>query len=131
MKKVNEAKSQSKSQSKFASIRISRETQKRLDRVLALTNKKTMGRKIRADQVLSLAVELIAEEHIKMLQGRSLTNEDRMEALRQKFIETRGAISKDQWLGFAMTAELSVFLNEQEAGIAHRDCAVGITTMAG
>jgi len=90
-----------------------------------------MGRKIRADQVLSLAVELVAEGHIKVLQERSLTNEDRMEALRQKFIETRGAISKDQWLGFAMNTEFSVFVNEQGANIAHRGFAEGVVAKVG
>ena len=88
--------------------------------LLATINKKKSGRKVKFEELFELAVGLVAEEHVKVLQERSLTNEDRLEELRQKYIETRGPISKDQWLGFAMSAEFPLFLNEHTS---HKDVA--------
>lgn len=41
----------------------------------------------------------------------SLSNEDRKEILRQKYIEHRGPISKDEFTGFMMKSEFQEFLN--------------------
>ncbi len=113
MTKSNEAKAQPKKQQKCASIRISRETQKKLDCILVLVNKKTIGRKIRPDQLLSLAIELVVEEHVKILQEQSMTNEDRMEVLRRRYSELHGPMSKDAFLGVMLSPEFQTFLSEQ------------------
>lgn len=70
---------------------------------------------MRADQVLNLAIEHVVAEHIKLLQEKSMTNEDRREALRQKYIFQRGPISKDGFLGLLLTPEFQQFLSEQAA----------------
>jgi hypothetical protein len=95
---------------KRKSLCIHLETEKKLDRILELANKKQFGRKVKPDQLLSLALDLVQEQHIVMLQEQTLTNENRMERLRQKHIKLRGPISKDDFLGFTMTAEFQEFL---------------------
>ncbi len=97
----------------FCSVRIRSASKERAVALLLASNKKKTGRKIKFDELFELAIGLVTDEHIKLLQERSLTNEDRFEELRQKYIETRGPVSKEQWLGFAMTAEFPLFLMEQ------------------
>ena len=105
----------------FCSVRIRTSSKERATALLLACNKKKSGRKVKFDEMFELAIGLVMDEHVKALQERSLTNEDRMEILRQRYIETRGPISKDQWLGFVMTAEFSVFQGEQNAATIHRD----------
>jgi Rps23 Pro-64 3,4-dihydroxylase Tpa1-like proline 4-hydroxylase len=95
------------------SIRINSEVQKKVERLLLSANKKKAGRKIKVDQLLSLALDLVSDEHIKKLQEQSLSNEDRKEQLRQRYIEIRGPISRDEFTGFMLTKEFSEFLAEQ------------------
>src|ERR1700692_4653088 len=103
------AKTSLKTTQKLKSIRISLENQKKAERFLALVNKKKVGRTVKIDQVLNIALDLLTDEHVKKLQDQSLSNEDRKELLRQKYIESRGPISRDEFTGFMMSAEFSEF----------------------
>lgn len=95
------------------SIRIGAESERKLARLLSSANKKKFGRKIKSDQLLSLALDLVTEEHLRMLQDASLTNEDRKEQLRQSYIQEVGPISKDAFTGFMLTDEFQKFLTAQ------------------
>lgn len=106
-------KSNTKLITKNKSVRISLENQKKAEKILLLANKKKLGRKIKIDHVLSIVLELVSDEHIKKMQNQSLSNEDRKEQLRQLYIETRGPISRDEFTGFMLTKDFSVFLSEQ------------------
>jgi len=99
--------------SRARSIRINLENQKKAKKLLNLANSKKAGRKVKFDQLLDLALELVKEEHIKILQTQTLKNEDRQEILRQKYIEMYGQISKDEFIGFTMTPAYVEFLNAQ------------------
>jgi hypothetical protein len=66
-----------KSNQKPKSIRINSEVQKKAERLLLSANKKKAGRKIKVDHLLSLALDLVSDEHLKKLQDQSLSNEDR------------------------------------------------------
>jgi hypothetical protein len=97
----------------WVSIRVSSETRKLAEGILKTANEKETGRKIKLDEVLQTGLALVQQEHIKTLQENSLTNEDRKEILRQRYISIRGPISKDEFTGFMMTAEFAEFLVEQ------------------
>lgn len=106
-------KSAAKQVNKLKSIRVQLETQRKAERLLAVANKKRIGRKVKVDQLLNIALNLVTEQHLQSLQEQSLTNEDRKELLRQKYIETRGNISRDEFTGFMMSADFAMFLTEQ------------------
>ena len=108
----------SKQVSKMKSIRIQPDTQKKIERILALANKKQFGRKIKMEHLLNLAVEVVTDHHIEMLREQSLTHEDRKEMLRQKYIEKHGAITKEQFTGFMMSPEYFDFLKEHAQGFS-------------
>jgi Rps23 Pro-64 3,4-dihydroxylase Tpa1-like proline 4-hydroxylase len=111
--KVNKPKS--KSVAKSASVRVHLAAKERAALLLLNANKKKLGRKIKFEDLFELALGLVTDEHLKQLQERSLTHEDRKEILRQKYISARGQISKDEFTGFMMTADFQDFLNEQGA----------------
>jgi hypothetical protein len=107
-------KSAAKQVNKLKSIRVQLETHRKAERLLAVANKKKFGRKVKVDQLLNIALDLVTDRHLESLQERSLTNEDRKELLRQKYIETRGNISRDEFTGFMMSADFATFLTEQD-----------------
>ena len=106
------AKNQSKKVQKLKSVRIGDETEKKLEKILAAANKKKLGRKIKVDQVVGLALELLTEDHIKKLQNQSLSNEDRKENLPQKWSQLHGPVSKETFTGVMMKPEFFEFLKE-------------------
>ncbi len=101
--------------SKLKSIRVQLETQRKTERLLALANKKKFGRKIKIDQLLNIVLDLVTDSHLQSLQEQSLTNEDRKELLRQKYIEIRGPISRDEFTGFMLSSAFPIFLAEQNS----------------
>jgi len=106
-------KPKSKSVTKSVSVRVQQEAKERAALLLLAANKKKQGRKIKFEDLFELALGLVTDEHLKLLQERSLTHEDRKELLRQKYIATRGPISRDEFLGFMMSADYATFLTEQ------------------
>lgn len=107
-----------KSERSFKCVRITTNSEKKADRLLTLANKKKVGRKVKLFELIELAVSLVTEEHLKMLQEQSMTNEDRKEVLRQKYIELRGQISKDEFTGFMMGPAFQEFLKEVDNPLA-------------
>jgi len=81
------------------SLRVKPETRKRLLFELSKANKKNFGRKVRADQLLSLLMTFIRPEHIQKLQQESLSNADRLEMRFREHVKKFGPISKDDFLG--------------------------------
>ena len=106
-------KTNTKINAKNKSVRINLENQKKAEKILAAANKKKLGRKVKLDHVLTIALELLTDEHIRKLQDQSLSNEDRKEQLRQRYIIARGPISRDEFTGFMLTKEFFEFLAEQ------------------
>jgi hypothetical protein len=120
-----------KKRTEFSSVRVSVTAKERADSLLLTINKKKFGRKVKFDDLFELAIGLVAEEHCKMLGERSLTNEDRKEQLRQRYIEQCGPISKDAWTGFTMTKEFHEFLKEHEAGKSATSRVAEVAILAG
>lgn len=98
---------------KHVSVRIRLGSKKVAVGLLAEANNKKRGRKIKLDELVELALGLVTSEHLKRLQEDSMTNEDRKEILRQKYIEMRGPISKDEFTGFMMSQDFAGFVAEQ------------------
>ncbi|PWU19423.1 MAG: hypothetical protein C5B49_05765 [Bdellovibrio sp.] len=106
------SKQKNKNATKYASVRIKADSRGQAAALLIAANKKTYGRKVKLDELIELALSLVTSDHIKLLQSRSLTNEDKKEMLRQKYVEVRGPISRDEFTGFMMTSDFQSFLAE-------------------
>ena len=95
--------------------------QKKAEKLLGLANKKKIGRKIKLDHVLAIALDLVTEDHVRRMQDQSLSNEDQKEQLRQRYIEIRGPISRDDFIGFMLTKDfLNLWKSNQRQRVLHK-----------
>lgn len=115
IKKAKCSKRKVKDAAEPASVRIKPGSKKKALALQHEANNKPNGRKIKLDDIFELALSLVTSEHLKTLQERSMTHEDRKEILRQKYIESRGPISKDEFTGLMMTAEFFEFLKATDS----------------
>lgn len=116
---IKKGKKSSNSKKQFKSIRLSAETIKKAapfiemaNRENELSNTKKKRRKIKIDQILQIGLELITEDHIKVLQRKCLTNSDRQEILWKKYCEVYGTVSIEEYIGFTQTLAYADFLKE-------------------
>ncbi len=89
------------------SLRMKRETKRRVLVELAKVNKKSFGKKVRVDELICLLLPLLTDAHIKSMQDSSMTNADRLELQYRDYIKTHGAISKDDFLGQILIGKIS------------------------
>jgi len=80
------------------SLRVKRETKKRVKAELAILNKKEFGRPITPDQLVALALNLIKPEHLQMLKEQSLTAKDRFNQRYLEYCDKNGKVSEDEFL---------------------------------
>ena len=92
--------------SPFCSVRVKKETRKRLLSEIAKANKKDFGRRIHADEIVSVALTLLTATHIKKLQEESLSSMDRLERDYRAYLAKHGPISKDIYLGKRLSGEI-------------------------
>lgn len=91
---------------KTESLRVRRETKKRIQTELATLNRKDFGRKITADDFLTVAISLVQTVHLEEMKIRSLSNKDRLEILYKEHCEKRGKVTKDEFLGLLLESEV-------------------------
>jgi len=84
-------------------------------------NQKAMGKKVRADDVISLSLTLIKNEHFKHLQEASLTNAERMEMLFQEFKSKNKTATKDTFLGALLKGEITQKAETQTSQISNKE----------
>jgi hypothetical protein len=90
----------------FASIRIRRELKKQIQSDLDRVNKKDFGRRVRAEDYLSLALGLVSAVHLDELKERTLSNADRLERDYRAFVTKHGHLPKDEYLGKRLSGEI-------------------------
>ena len=91
----------------YTNVRVKKTVKKTINGFLNKVNRKKFGRKVRDEAVIELAVSLLNDSHIKELQEKSLTNKDRLEIKYQEFIKVNGNISKDEFIGYLLSPEIS------------------------
>ena len=80
-------------------LRVTRETKRKIQTELARVNKKALGKRIRYDDLLLLALSLIQETHVKSLQDQSLRNADRLQMAFREYCKTSPGVNYDEFLG--------------------------------
>jgi len=88
-------------------LRVKRETKRRVMQELAKINKKDFGKRIKADDLIALAIGLVGEQHLRQLQESSLSHTDRLALQHRAYIRQHGNISKDEFIGKLLSGELS------------------------
>ena len=92
--------------SSHSSLRVKKATRKRVMEILARANGKDFGRRIRAEDVIMLAIGRVTSDDITMLQDTSMSRADRLELDYKEYVSKKGAISKDDYLGKRLDGEI-------------------------
>ena len=88
------------------SLRVKRETKKRIIIDLANLNKKDFGKTVSPDQYVSLAISLLKPEHLQLLKDQSLSNKDKMEQRYLEYCSKNGKVTRDEYIGILLQQEL-------------------------
>lgn len=95
-----------KSKQSTTPVRIKKTTARKIRQILTKLNKKSFGRNLKTDDLISYAVDLISEKDFDILQESTLSNKDRLERNYKDFCLKNGNISKDEYLGKLITGEI-------------------------
>lgn len=90
------------------SIRVSKDSQNKINSLLKKLNVKDLGRQIKSADVVRKALEELNDDHLKELQDESLSNADRLEKRYSEHCEVNGFITKDEYLGQLLVESESV-----------------------
>ena len=93
-----------KSKLRTDSLRVRKETKKKVLAELATLNRKVFGRKITTDEYVALAISLLQATHLDTLKERSLSNKDRLEQKYQEYCSTKGKVTKDEFIGVLLSS---------------------------
>ncbi|MGE0632687.1 MAG: hypothetical protein AB7O96_09780 [Pseudobdellovibrionaceae bacterium] len=96
-------------------VRVSEDSFQKLHAFKKLLHKtkKSKGA-ITFEPIIKLAIDLLNEDHIKILQTKALKNSDREEIFRQKYFELYNTHSKEDFIGFTQTPAYFEFIKVHE-----------------
>ncbi|MGK5087918.1 hypothetical protein WDW86_10200 [Bdellovibrionota bacterium FG-2] len=86
------------------SLRVKKETKKRVLSEIASLNKKDYGRVITPDDLVAKAISLLRPEHLEDIKAQALSNKDRLEMRYQEYCAKNGKVSKDEFYGVLLSA---------------------------
>lgn len=96
-----------KSTNSYATLRVKKDTRKRVVKDLEKVNSKEFGRRVRIDDYVAFALSLVTPEHHHRLQESTLSNEDRLKRDYKSYVAQHGMISRDEYLGKRLSGEIS------------------------
>jgi predicted DNA-binding protein with PD1-like motif len=91
--------------------KIDAETAKQLKQIKDKANKKQFGRNVRDSEVLSMAVGMITDAEIKLLQEATYSEKDRLLIAHSEYISQNGKITLDDFIGKLLRGEISQTFN--------------------
>jgi hypothetical protein len=88
-----------KAKAEVSAIRIDMSTQKLFSSLLAKANRKSYGRKVKASQLVQLALSKLDDADLRQLQEKSLSNADRMEMKFRDYCKRNSGATREEFLG--------------------------------
>lgn len=89
-------------------IRVKKETKKKIQSLLLTINKKDFGRKVKSDDLICVALNLLTKEHHTKLQESSFTNKDRLEMQFKEYQLSDEKVSKDEFIGLLLSGKIEL-----------------------
>lgn len=94
-------------------IRIKKQTAKEVKLTLQKANKKNIGRRLKADDLISKLLTLLEDKHIEEIIQATLSNSDRLELSYQKYCKQNKQITKDEYLGMLLKDSNNYSVNKE------------------
>ena len=108
--KVNKAKK--KTTYNTTPIRVRKATSRNIRTLLNKLNRKSLGRKVAADDLISKALDLLTEGHLEAIQKATYSSKDHLELQYQEYCKVNGYITKDKFLEKLLSAGLPALQKE-------------------
>lgn len=89
-------------------IRVKKETKKKIQSLLLTINKKDFGQKVKIDDLICVALNLLTKEHHTKLQELSFTNKDRLEMQFKEYQLSNEKVSKDEFIGLLLSGKIEL-----------------------
>lgn len=102
--------------SKYATLRVRKETRRRVLQEVTRCNKKDFGGKVKADDVVARAMSKFTAEDVKDLQEGSLSNIDLLDREHREYVAKNGPISRNDFIGKILSGEVRVALPGTKIG---------------
>jgi hypothetical protein len=87
--------------------KIDLDTAKLMNQIREKSNKKPYGRKVTDTEIISAALKLLTQDHIKELQQNTYSEKDRLAMAHEDFQRTNAKISLDQFIGKLLKGEIT------------------------
>ena len=107
IKPKKEMHQKTKTESASTPVRIREKTKAKLKHLLRQANKDRPGKKVKADDLMLFALELITEQHLAEICNKTLSNKDRMELLYRKIAKEKRGITRDEFFGMLLDGKVA------------------------
>ena len=88
-------------------IRLHKSTARQLRSIVTKCNRKSHGRKVKADDVIQKALLLLQDSHLEEIKSSTYSSQDQLEIEFKKYCQQRGSISKDEFLKLLLHCSVS------------------------
>ena len=79
-------------------IRIYKSTARLLRSIVTKCNRKSLGRKVKVDDVIQKALTLLQDSHLDEIKSSTYSSQDQLEIEFKSYCKVHGAISRDEFL---------------------------------
>ena len=83
-------------------IRVLKSTAKRLRTLITKLNRKSYGKKIKVDDIITKSLFLLEEKHLQEIKAASLSNFDRINIAYKNHCKSYPGTTKDEFLGMLL-----------------------------
>ena len=98
-------------------IRVRKATSRGIRTLLNKLNRKLLGRKVTADDIIFKALDLLTEGHLEAIQRATYSSKDHLELQYQEYCKINGHITKDKFLEILLSAGLPALQNDPQKNI--------------
>lgn len=88
-------------------MRIRRPTKAKLELLLRQANRDRPGRKVKVDDLVLFAVDLISEQHLAEICNRTLSNTDRIELAYRRMSKEKRGLTRDEFFGLVLNGNVT------------------------
>ena len=89
-------------------VRVRKATSRGIRTLLNKLNRKPLGRKVTADDLISTALNLLTDGHLEEIKQATYSSKDHLELQYQEYCKVNGQITKEKFLEMLLSAGLPV-----------------------
>lgn len=89
-------------------VRIRRRTKAKMELMLRQCNRDRPGNKVKIDDLVLFALDLITDQHLADICSRTLSNKDRIELIYRNMSKVKRGLTRDEFFGLLLAGKVTV-----------------------